>query len=71
MNNFWCIVTYIGATPFYYAGYYGRHSGEVELRPALTSDFNQSMKLHNREEAVRILSRMNKPEWKVEEHAYM
>jgi hypothetical protein len=71
-KNFWCIVTYIGATPYYYCGYYKKRTHVDEnLKPVLSCDFNDAMKLHNESEAKRILSLMNiGSDYKVEEHAF-
>ncbi len=70
-KDFWCIVSYIRTTPYYYCGYYKKTpSISEDLKPVLSIDFNDAMKLHSEAEAKRVLSYMNRPEWKVEEHGY-
>lgn len=71
-KDFWCIVTYLGATPYYYCGYYKKHNHlDEELKPVLSCDFNDAMKLHSQSEAKKILWAMAMgSDWKVEEHAY-
>lgn len=72
-ESFWCIVTYVkeGTAPLYYCGYYKNYNGETELKPVLSHNFNDALKLHSKQEAVRIKQSMGKLLWKVEEHAYM
>ncbi len=70
-NSFWCIVGYLGITPFYYCGYYKSRVFDEPMKPVISGDFNKAMKLHTQEEAKRILAEMNIPNWVVEEHGWM
>lgn len=68
---FYCIVDYIAKTPSYYVGYFESEVFQPEkLRPAVSSDFNEALKCHSQEDAERILRKLNRPNWKVEEHMY-
>lgn len=70
-NSFWCIVAYAGPTPFYYTGWYCACDENKKSKPCLSLNFGQAMKLHSKEEAIRILSAMAIEGWKVEEHAWI
>lgn len=67
---FWCIVTYVGSTPMYYAGYFKAHYGEP-LKPVISVSFDDALKCHSKEAAQKILNNLNVSGWKVEDHMYM
>ncbi len=64
-KNFWCIVTYVGASPLYYCGYFKKGN------PAISADFYDALKLHDEAEAQRILKNIPVSAWVIEEHAYV
>ncbi len=55
-KNHWCIVKQMGATPFYYTGYFGKNEGEEIMKPSLSMDFNEAVKLHSKIAAEMVLS---------------
>jgi len=86
-RNHWCVVEYQGATPWYYAGYFGRSGGGKDefgmpivssIKPAFTIDFNEALKLHSKIAAENILNNLKKHasssltnSCKVEDHRWM
>jgi hypothetical protein len=76
-RNHWCIVKYAGATPVYYAGYYGKYNGQENVLPAFTTDFNQALKLHSKIAAEQLFASLkrhavnNFSECNVEDHRWM
>lgn len=71
MKTVWCIVDYLGGMVMYYEGYYAVDKlNGTPMRPVISSNFEDALKLSSREEAEKIRRRMNHPTFKVEEHSY-
>jgi hypothetical protein len=68
MNNYLCIVSYIGATPIYYCGYYKSCNGD-EHKPVMSVSFDDALKLGTKQEAEKLLFSIGVKHYKVEEHA--
>jgi hypothetical protein len=75
-KNHWCIVTYVGSTPWYYTGYFGKIHNQVSMKPAISIDFEKALKMHTKMAAEQVLqgliecSGVKKDEYKVEDHAW-
>lgn len=69
-----CIVNYDNKTQtlMFYTGYYIKEDKGyfVQAKPALTEKFEEALKLDTKAEAERILTGLEKPSWKIEEHSY-
>jgi hypothetical protein len=65
----WCIVSYVGATPFFYCGYYVLDPDDNMVKPMLSSSFDYALKT-TKECAGMIYQAMGAESkgWKVEEH---
>jgi len=48
----WCIVCYVGASPFYYDGSY------IESKPSMTGDFSRAMVCATKQNAKEVLERI-------------
>lgn len=69
--NHWCLVKYVGATPMYYTGWFGGK----ELKPSISIDFNEALKLHSKIAAEQVMNGLkfcsNVKGFKIEGHKWM
>ncbi len=74
-RNHWCIVKYVGSTPFYYTGWFGKNMGDEKMKPAISIDFNEALKLHSKMASEMVLNGLKScsgtHDFKVEDHKWM
>lgn len=76
-KNHWCLVNYLGNTPFYYTGWFGKNNGDQNYKPGISIDFNEALKLHSKIAAEQVLNGLKNCSgvdanfFKIEDHAWM
>lgn len=55
-RNHWCIVSLLNGTPFYYTGWFGKNNGDNLIKPAISIDFNEALKMHSKKAAEMVLN---------------
>ena len=74
-KNHWCIVNYISGTLYYYTGWFGKNNGDDIMKPAISIDFNDALKMHSKIAAEKVLNGLKScsgvKNFIVEDHKWM
>lgn len=54
--NHWCIVWLVKGATLYYTGWFGKNHGDEIMKPALSLDFNEALKMHSKIAAEMVLN---------------